>query len=151
MDKIFKQLYPGVDEKYLERAFKKLKENGCPEGEDLMTWFGKLVAAEIIEDAIGRGKKKMKTIDELWYGNVSPFEQCTRGDRRLKELLSLMARNRDELGETLTEKQKETLEKFEDCINEMHSVTERDAFSYGFRLGVRLMSESFLLPIGEDE
>ena len=21
----------------------------------------------------------MKTIDELWYGNVSPFEQCTRG------------------------------------------------------------------------
>ena len=29
----------------------------------------------------------MKTIDELWYGNVSPFEQCTRGDKRLKELL----------------------------------------------------------------
>ena len=22
----------------------------------------------------------MKTIDELWYGNVSPFEQCTLGD-----------------------------------------------------------------------
>ena len=57
MDKIFKQLYPGVDEKYLERAFEKLKENGCPADEDLMTWFGKLVAAEIIEDAIGRGKK----------------------------------------------------------------------------------------------
>ena len=85
----------------------------------------------------------MKTIDELWYGNVSPFEQCTRGDRRLKELLPLMARNRDELGETLT--------KFEDCMNEMHSVTERDAFSYGFRLGVQLMAEAFFLPIGEDE
>ena len=48
----------------------------------------------------------MKTIDELWYGNISPFEQCTRGDRRLKELLSLMARNRDALGETLTESRK---------------------------------------------
>ena len=23
----------------------------------------------------------MKTIDELWYGNISPFEQCTRGDK----------------------------------------------------------------------
>ena len=56
IDKIFKQLYPGVKEEYLERAFEKLKENGCPEGEDLMTWFGKLVAAEIIEDALGRGK-----------------------------------------------------------------------------------------------
>ena len=27
----------------------------------------------------------MKTLDELWYGNISPFEQCTRGDKRLKE------------------------------------------------------------------
>ena len=63
----------------------------------------------------------MKTIDELWYGNISPFEQ------------------------------KETLEKFEDCMNEMHSITERDAFSYGFRLGVQLMAESFLLPFMEEE
>jgi hypothetical protein len=30
----------------------------------------------------------------------------------LKELLKLVARNREELGETLTDKQKETLEKF---------------------------------------
>ena len=56
MDKVFKQRYPGVDEKYLERAFEKIKKNGCPPDEDLMTWFGKLVASEIIEDAIGRGK-----------------------------------------------------------------------------------------------
>ena len=33
----------------------------------------------------------MKTLDELWYGNISPFEQCTRGDKRLKELLKLVA------------------------------------------------------------
>ena len=33
----------------------------------------------------------------------------------------------------------------------MHSITERDAFSYGFRLGVQLMAKAFLLPIGEDE
>lgn len=82
----------------------------------------------------------MKTSDELWYGNISPFEQCTRGDKRLK-----MARNRDELGATLTDKQKETLKKFEDYMNEMHSVTERDVFSYGFRLGVRFMGRS--LPL----
>ena len=93
----------------------------------------------------------MKILDELWYGNISPFEQCTRGDKRLKELLKLGARNREELDGTLTDKQKETLEKFEDCMNEMHSVTERDAFSYGFRLGMRLMAETFLQPIGENE
>ncbi len=45
-NKIFKQLFLGVDEKYLERAFEKLKKNGCPEGENLLVWFGKLVEAE---------------------------------------------------------------------------------------------------------
>jgi len=57
MDKIFKQLYPGVIEEYLERAFEKLKKNGCPADEDLMVWFGKLVAAEILEDALGNSKR----------------------------------------------------------------------------------------------
>ena len=93
----------------------------------------------------------MDIINELWYGNVSPFEQCTRGDKRLKELLKLVARNREDLDGTLTEKQKETLEKFEDCMNEMHSITERDAFSYGFRLGMRLAVEAFFLPLDTDE
>ena len=62
MDKIFKQLYPGVKEEYLERAFEKLKKNGCPADEDLMVWFGKLVAAEILEDALGNGKRIARNI-----------------------------------------------------------------------------------------
>ena len=93
----------------------------------------------------------MDIIRELWYGNVSPFEQCTRGDKQLKELLSLMTRNRDELEETLTDKQKEILEKFEENMNEMHGIAERDAFSYGFRLGVQLMAEAFLQPICDED
>ena len=93
----------------------------------------------------------MKTIDELWYGNIAPFEQCTRDDKRLKELLKLVARNREELDGTLSDKQKERLEKFEENMNEMHGVAERDAFSHGFRLGVQLMAESFLQPIAFED
>jgi hypothetical protein len=93
----------------------------------------------------------MKTLNELWYGNIAPFEQCNRVDKELKELMKLVVRNREELNGTLTEKQKETLEKYEDCSNELHSITEREAFAYGFRLGVRLMAEAFLPPIGEEE
>ena len=47
-----------------------------------------------------------------------------------------------ELNETLTEKQSETLEKYDEAVNEMHSLAEVEAFSYGFRLGVRLMIEA---------
>ena len=93
----------------------------------------------------------MDIIRELWYGNISPFEQCTRGDKQMKELLSLMARNRDELEKTLIEKQKEILEKFEEALNEMHGIAERDTFSYGFRFSVQLMAEAFLKPICEEE
>ena len=35
--------------------------------------------------------------------------------------------------------------------NKMHSITERDSFSNGFRLGVRLMTVAFFLPIEDDE
>ena len=93
----------------------------------------------------------MKILDELWYGNIAPFEQSTRGDKRFAELLKLVNQDREELVRTLMDKQKETLEKYEETMNEMYSVTERDAFSYGFRLGVRLMAEAFMLPFCEDE
>ena len=93
----------------------------------------------------------MKILDELWYGNIAPFEQSASGDKRFAELLKLLNQNREELSGALTDNQKETLEKYEETTNEMYSLSERDAFSYGFRLGVRLMVESFLLPMGEDE
>ena len=93
----------------------------------------------------------MKILDELWYGNIAPFEQSTSGDKRFAELLKLVNQDREELVGTLMDKQKETLEKYEETVNEMYSVTEREAFSYGFRLGVRLMTEAFMLPLCEDE
>ena len=92
----------------------------------------------------------MQTISELWYGNIHPFEQCTYGDKRVKELMKLAARNHEELEKSLTEKQKEILEKLEECLNEMHDYAEQDAFSYGFRIGLRLMAEAFVLPVGEE-
>ena len=93
----------------------------------------------------------MKILDELWYGNIAPFEQSTRGDQRFAELLKLVNQNREELNGMLTDKQKEALQKYEETMNEMYSETEHDAFSYGFRLGVRLMAESLLQPLYDEE
>ena len=86
----------------------------------------------------------VKTIDELWYSNISPFEQCTCGDKRLKELLKLVAQNREELDGTLMDKQKETLEKFDDCLSEYASKAEKAIFSYAFKLGARLTLETLI-------
>ena len=51
----------------------------------------------------------MTLLEDLWYGNIDPHEAILTGSKRYKHLLSLMARNRDELNETLTEKQSERL------------------------------------------
>ena len=84
----------------------------------------------------------MILLEDLWYGNIDPHEAILTGSKRYKHLLSIMARDRDELNETLTEKQAEILEKYDEAVNEMHSLSEVEAFSYGFRLGVRLMIET---------
>ena len=90
-------------------------------------------------------------IKELWYGNIEPFEQYTKGDKRVKELLRFIDKNQTELEEGLTERQKNMLEKLKDNISEMNGITESDAFSYGFRLGVRLMAEVFTTPMMDME
>ena len=84
----------------------------------------------------------MTLLEDLWYGNIDPHEEILTENRRYKHLLSLMGRNRDEFAKTLTDKQLEALEKYDEAINEIYSVAEVVAFSYGFRLGVRLMIET---------
>lgn len=81
-------------------------------------------------------------LEEFWYGNIDPMEQSTEKRQAVKELLKLMGRNRDSLCKSMTAEQKETLTKYDDCINEMHSIMELEIFTYAFRLGGRFMLET---------
>lgn len=81
-------------------------------------------------------------IEELWYGNIDPQTQRVEGNSEIKNLLNLMGKNRDDLSATLTDKQKEILEKYDDCVNEMYCIIERETFAYAFSLGARFMLES---------
>ena len=89
----------------------------------------------------------MKSIlEEFWYGNIDPMEQSTGKNRELKELLNLMGRNRDQLHNSMTEEQRETLVKYDDCVNVMHSIMELEIFSYAFRLGGQFMLAMLIEP-----
>lgn len=93
----------------------------------------------------------MTTLEDLWYGNINPHETFLIQNRQFKRLLSLMGRNRENLTDTLTDQQKELLEKYDDTINETHALAEQAAFRYGFALGMRLMAESIAVELMEDE
>ncbi len=81
----------------------------------------------------------MNPIKELWYGNIVPQESGIFNKPNFKELLGYVARHRGELEETLTEQQKELLDKMMDNRNEFDSLAEAEVFEYGFRLGAMLM------------
>ena len=85
-------------------------------------------------------------LEELFYGNICPNTDCRSTDKETKQLMGYIADHHDNLLSTLNEQQKEILEKFDDCYNELIDINERKIFSYAFKLGARLM----LSVIGEE-
>ena len=84
-----------------------------------------------------------KVLEELYHGNINPtVKQFNRGTR-YDEALRMMCKNEDKLEAMLEGKEKETFEKFKDCHDEVTQFNEEDAFVAGFRLGARLIIESF--------
>ena len=54
----------------------------------------------------------MTTLEDLYYGNISPHERYIKRVTRLDKLVKLICKNDEELNSGLTEKQKETFENF---------------------------------------
>ena len=83
----------------------------------------------------------MTTLEDLYYGNISPHERYIKRGTRVDKLVKLICKSEEELNAGLTEKQKETFEKFKDCTSELSCITEREAFRSGFILATRTMVE----------
>ena len=83
-------------------------------------------------------------LEELFYGNVCPNTDCRSQSKETKELMGYIADHHSALNETLTDKQKEIFEKFNDCYDELTDINEREIFVYAFRLGARIAIEVLL-------
>lgn len=77
-------------------------------------------------------------IEELRNGEINSQDTPVDNNLHYKKLQQLQSRNKAELIECLSEKQKEKLEKYCDTTLEMNSVSEREAFASGFRIALRL-------------
>jgi len=93
-------------------------------------------------------KEKMNILEELYYGNIRPDVKFYSKDSPFVELARLREKNRENLLKTLNEDEKEAFEKFDATQSEMDDITHYQKFTYGFRLGVLLMAETFT---GKDE
>ena len=79
-----------------------------------------------------------KMIDELWDGEISPQDTLISDNQEYREL-----QHKAKLLEVLSDEQKELLEKF--CVTEieLNGISEREAFTAGFKIAVRLAAEAF--------
>ena len=83
----------------------------------------------------------MTTLEDLYYGNISPWERDIKRGTRMDKLVKLICKNEESLMSILTEQQKETFERFKDCQSEICDLTARQAFADGFILAARIMVE----------
>ena len=83
----------------------------------------------------------MTALEDLWYGNIRPGERTIRRGSELDNLLKLMCQNEDDLMQGLSEKQKESFEKFKDCQSEITDILETEAFISGFTIATKFMIE----------
>ena len=83
----------------------------------------------------------MTTLEDLYYGNISPCERDMKCGSRMDKLVKHICKNEEGFMSTLTEQQKETFERFKDCQSEISDLTARQAFTDGFILATRIMVE----------
>lgn len=79
----------------------------------------------------------MNIIEDIFYGNIVPANSKLRE----KELMKEICDNEEKLSRTLTEAQKEMLEKLNNSEIKLAESCEREHFKKGFIMGARIIIE----------
>ena len=82
-----------------------------------------------------------ETLEDLYYGNITPHAQDMTAGSELKRAVDRVARYETQLTEQLDETEQTILTKLISSQHEIDSITARENFILGFRLGVRTMAE----------
>ena len=81
-----------------------------------------------------------KTLEDLYFGNISPNEQQMAPDSELKKAVDRVTRYESQLTEQLGEDEQTILTKLIRSQHEIESITALENFILGFRLGARIMA-----------
>ncbi len=73
-------------------------------------------------------------LDELWYGNISPSEDYVSKNEEHRDYLRNMGKALEAIDKELSPSQKELMNQYENALNQLYDLCEKEAFKYGFRL-----------------
>ena len=82
-----------------------------------------------------------KTLEDFYYGKITPNGQDIARNSELKRAVDRVARFENQLTEQLDEAGQTVLAKLVESQHEIDSITALEHFILGFRLGIRMMAE----------
>ena len=83
----------------------------------------------------------MSVLEDLWDGNIAPWEREIKRSSDYADALDRIVQLETDLHARLNDEEKELLERFVDCSNEMCCVSECEMFVRGFTLDIKLIIE----------
>ena len=81
------------------------------------------------------------TLEDLYYGNITPGAQQVAPNSELKRATDRVARFESQLTERLDKDGQTILAKLVESQHEIDGITALENFILGFRLGTRIMAE----------
>ena len=82
-----------------------------------------------------------KTLEDFYYGNLTPCDQQMAPDSEMKRAVDRVSKCEEQLTELLNEEGRHILTRLTRSQQEIDSRTALENFILGFRLGIRLMAE----------
>ena len=83
----------------------------------------------------------MKILEQLWHDEIPFFQRRLPETKETLRLKKQISEDREKLAQMLSPEAMELFEKMMDKEGELSSLTECDTFTYGFRLGAKIMLE----------
>ena len=83
----------------------------------------------------------MTTLENLYYGNIRPYERTTVKGSETERMIHSLAEIGDELISELSPKQIRLFEKFKEAQMKLALKTEAESYIDGFCLGVKMMKD----------
>jgi len=83
----------------------------------------------------------MRILEDLYYGNIDLHIQRDQSDAQLRKIQALLIRDEDKMRSMLDKEQKDWFERCKELGGELSELQEREMFTKGFCLAVRIMAE----------
>lgn len=83
-------------------------------------------------------------IEELYYGNIEPQECTSSLTGKVKSTLNKLTEKEEMLTEKFSDEMKEIFADYTSTYNAFSSICCADSFEVGFRLGAKLIYDTFV-------